>query len=508
MGPTKAAVPMMLLALFVVPRALAAGDEGEAHAIVEASTSRSIVLGAWELSQAYSMSMLRLGDSGQGFGARLTLLPSPNFAGPWELSLDAVARFANEGPLYFKPVGGIAVAPPGALWPPRIRAGAEVGLTAIRGGIGLEVGVAIVYSFPPSRALEGEWVGAAGVGILFGFGAPSSASVASRRDDRIRERPTRSGQALQSDSADSPSPANPVMEAVVAAALRSGGFNTCEGSQATPQCLQAMSQSDGAASTTATSPPTSGATTPTVPPAEGAASSTAPTTPSAAPGNRPFWRSAAAAAGSALGFKSDEERAWEAEHERLMKESERTLEELRRQAHEPSASLGAEREINPEASTQADKEKEKKRLGRIYVTYTKLNTKTNRYYVGRTSMVVDLEKPLPPQAQAAVLARDVNHHIDENDDPKDPAFRQARYDKLDVGAAINYDHRYRDVAYLRIRGREQQLIDFYGGAQSVTGKPYRTENAVRAVAKDNPQGRLFHDAATAQWGQLHQYTGY
>jgi hypothetical protein len=41
-----------------------------------------------------------------------------------------------------------------------------------------------------------------------------------------------------------------------------------------------------------------------------------------------------------------------------------------------------------------------------------------------------------------------------------------------------------------------------------TGKPYRTENAVHGVAKDNPWGRRFHDAATDLWGQLHPYTGY
>ena len=58
------------------------------------------------------------------------------------------------------------------------------------------------------------------------------------------------------------------------------------------------------------------------------------------------------------------------------------------------------------------------------------------------------------------------------------------------------------------REREQQLIDFFGGARSDTGEPYRTENAVRGVAKENPQGRRFHAAATELWGQLHPYTGY
>jgi hypothetical protein len=132
--------------------------------------------------------------------------------------------------------------------------------------------------------------------------------------------------------------------------------------------------------------------------------------------------------------------------------------------------------------------------GRIYVTYTKFNKKTQRYYSGRTSMVIDLDKPLRLQAETAVIARDSNHHIDESEEPKEPAFLGAAVDRFDVGAAVNYEHRFSDMAYLRIRGREQQLIDFHGGAQSDTrraGAPDRSENAVRAVARDHPLGRQF-----------------
>lgn len=123
-------------------------------------------------------------------------------------------------------------------------------------------------------------------------------------------------------------------------------------------------------------------------------------------------------------------------------------------------------------------------------------------------MVVDLSVPLEIQADLAVAARDVNHHIDENDEPKSSVFDFAKVDRFDLGSAIDYERRYADPAYWRVRGREQQLIDFHGGAQSDTGKPYRTENAVRAVAKDNPRGRQFHDAAVAHWGELYRYTGY
>ena len=163
----------------------------------------------------------------------------------------------------------------------------------------------------------------------------------------------------------------------------------------------------------------------------------------------------------------------------------------------------------PSAAPKPEPDKnDKKRLGRIYVTYTKLNTTSHRHYAGRISMVIDSAQSLEFQAIAAVLLRDKNHHIDEDAEPKSGAFADAEVDRFDVGKAIDYGQRYDDIAYWRIRGREQQLIDSLGGARSDTGEPYRTENAVRGVAKDNPRGRRFDEAATEFWGPLHPYTGY
>jgi hypothetical protein len=156
----------------------------------------------------------------------------------------------------------------------------------------------------------------------------------------------------------------------------------------------------------------------------------------------------------------------------------------------------------------APDESDQKQLGRIYVTYTKLNKKARLYYAGRTSMAVDLTQPLELQARAAVLLREKNHHLDENGEPGTTAFAPADVDRFAVGTAVDYSRRYDDVAYWRIRGREQQLIDFLGGAHADTGEPYKTENAVRGVSKDNPRGRPFHGAATEAWGELHAYTGY
>lgn len=149
----------------------------------------------------------------------------------------------------------------------------------------------------------------------------------------------------------------------------------------------------------------------------------------------------------------------------------------------------------------------KKKRGRLYATYRKFNNKTKLYYAGRTSMAADLSLPLRIQAQLAVQFRDTNHHVDESAEPTEALFEEAQLDVFDIGTAVDYSRRYDDRAYWRIRGREQQLIDSHGGAQSDTGKPYRTGNIMRAVAKDNPRGRQFHDAATIYWGELHRYTG-
>ena len=61
---------------------------------------------------------------------------------------------------------------------------------------------------------------------------------------------------------------------------------------------------------------------------------------------------------------------------------------------------------------------------------------------------------------------------------------------------------------MRFRGREQQLIDSYGVAQSDTKPAILTENSIRGVGKDHAFGKLFHRAANFVFRQeLHPYTG-
>jgi hypothetical protein len=169
------AVSLLLLAVLAAPGAHASDETSQVRAVVGAGISQGTALGSpWAPRTAYSVSLWGLWEAGQGLGARLSLLPPATSAGAWELSTDAVARFTGEGPLYFKALGGVAVTPH-PLLSPRLRAGGEVGVHAIRGSVGLEVGVAGVYAFPPSRLAQGEGVVSLGVGLLFGFGTPSRA---------------------------------------------------------------------------------------------------------------------------------------------------------------------------------------------------------------------------------------------------------------------------------------------------------------------------------------------
>lgn len=169
------AVSLLLLAVLVAPGAHAADETSPVRTVVEAGVSQGTALGGpWAPRTSYSVSLWGLRQAGQGLGARVSWLPPATSSGAWELSTDAVARFTGEGPLYFKALGGAAFNSR-SLVSPRLRAGGEVGVHAIRGSIGLELGVAGVYAFAPSQFAHGEGVVSLGVGLLFGFGTPSRA---------------------------------------------------------------------------------------------------------------------------------------------------------------------------------------------------------------------------------------------------------------------------------------------------------------------------------------------
>jgi len=68
------------------------------------------------------------------------------------------------------------------------------------------------------------------------------------------------------------------------------------------------------------------------------------------------------------------------------------------------------------------------------------------------------------------------------------------------------DHRtvpWSELGKPAIRGREQQLIDYYGGVGS-----RRVANRIRGVSKANPMGRFYHSQSNSFFGNIAPYTGY
>lgn len=116
---------------------------------------------------------------------------------------------------------------------------------------------------------------------------------------------------------------------------------------------------------------------------------------------------------------------------------------------------------------------------RIYLTYT-LTNDAGQVYVGRTS---GFGSPY-----SIMMRRYYGHHM------RIFGFKNPTIDKYIQG--LN--------AYGAIRGREQQLIDFYGGI----GNP-RVANKIRGVSKLNVlKGRSYHEMSNFFFGNIAPYTGY
>ena len=118
---------------------------------------------------------------------------------------------------------------------------------------------------------------------------------------------------------------------------------------------------------------------------------------------------------------------------------------------------------------------------RIFLTYTMTNAE-GQIYVGRTSgngkeLLVKI-----------MLRRYAGHGV-----RKSQGYGNMKIDK----AAVGKDGR------AAIRGREQQLIDAYGGI----GNP-KVGNTIRGVSKANRNGRYYHDMSNRKFGNIAPYTGY
>jgi RHS repeat-associated protein len=107
---------------------------------------------------------------------------------------------------------------------------------------------------------------------------------------------------------------------------------------------------------------------------------------------------------------------------------------------------------------------------KTYQTYTKTNPETGQVYSGRTSGF-----GTPTEN---VDARDIAHHMTER------GFGPAVLDETSSNPWA-------------IRGREQQLIESFGGAQSFGGT---SGNAINGISPRNPRLWLYLDAATSAFG--------
>jgi hypothetical protein len=116
---------------------------------------------------------------------------------------------------------------------------------------------------------------------------------------------------------------------------------------------------------------------------------------------------------------------------------------------------------------------------RVFLTYVLTNPTTGQVYIGRTSGYGTPESILARRHAAHVILR----------------ARGFTMRRVDV-AGQGWD------ASPAVRGREQQLMDFYGGV----GSP-GVANAIRGVSKINPGGRLFHTLSDANFGNIAPYTG-
>ena len=120
------------------------------------------------------------------------------------------------------------------------------------------------------------------------------------------------------------------------------------------------------------------------------------------------------------------------------------------------------------------------RLPKVWVTYT-LTNDAGQVYVGRTSGI--------SSAINAVAARYSNHH------KKGEGFGPPQIDKIAVGYV-------KGPAYQAIRGREQQLIDYYGGV----GHP-NVANRIRGVSRTNRNGHTFWERSNQYFGNIAPFTG-
>ncbi len=115
---------------------------------------------------------------------------------------------------------------------------------------------------------------------------------------------------------------------------------------------------------------------------------------------------------------------------------------------------------------------------RTFATYTLTNPTSGQVYVGRCSGFGDIEN---------IVIRRMRSH----------KYFKRGFTIIQIDKAIQGND-----AYLAIRGREQQLIDFYGGIGSL-----QVANKIRAVAKINLAANRFYRKSIENFGKIQHNTG-
>jgi hypothetical protein len=127
------------------------------------------------------------------------------------------------------------------------------------------------------------------------------------------------------------------------------------------------------------------------------------------------------------------------------------------------------------------------RYEQVYVTYTKVNEETGEVYSGRASMRVSTGTPLTRDlAQRVLNCRERGHHMNLR------GHGPAKLDRMTKN-------------YFAIRGREQQLINHFGGAKGFGGS---SGNAINVISIYNPLRAVYLGASSSSFGHLQNNSTY
>lgn len=119
-------------------------------------------------------------------------------------------------------------------------------------------------------------------------------------------------------------------------------------------------------------------------------------------------------------------------------------------------------------------------LRKLYVTYTKSNPDTGEMYSGMASGFQEEDVPEVRMALRILRKRDSSHHKTQE------GYEDAQLDQ----ASDDYE---------AVRGREQMLIDYHGGAQSQGG---HSGNKLNSISHRNPNRNKYLNAALKLFGGL------